>query len=295
MMNTKEQHVEKTLDHLAASTRSPQGEFSMEATRPLLEKRIAAHRRSRFLRMASAAAAVVVLCVLGWNTYLYIAPAKTMIVSTLAETKVVRLPDGTEVTLNRYTSLTYPDRFKTANREVLLEGEAYFAVTKDKKHPFIVQTGGVDVQVLGTEFNVEAYPRDEQVQTTLYEGSVAVDAPNANRLLLVPGERAVYDRTDGQLRKSTASQPTDEIAWKDGALIFNHLSLKEIGRQLSNAFNVTISIEDKPLANRLLTARFVHGETLDTILSLLQEVGEFKIERENETLCFLPNPKKTNK
>ncbi|WP_370526926.1 FecR family protein [Bacteroides sp. 51] len=266
----------------------------MEATRPLLEKRIAARRRTRLLRMVSAAAAVVVLCVLGWNTYLYMAPADMIIVSTLAETKVVQLPDGTEVTLNRYTSLTYPDRFKDRNRQVSLTGEAYFAVTKDKNHPFIVQTGAVDVRVLGTEFNVEAYPRDEQIRTTLFEGSVAIDTPGDNSLVLVPGELAVYNKASKLLSKSAAPKTNDEIAWRDGALIFSHISLKEISRQLSNAFNVEIVIEDQQLEEHRLTGRFIHGETLDTILSLLQDAGKFEIKRENPTLYILSNPKEPN-
>ncbi|NDV84094.1 DUF4974 domain-containing protein [Bacteroides sp. 51] len=293
-MNDKEQRIEQALDKLATSTRSPRGEFSMEATRPLLEKRIAARRRTRLLRMVSAAAAVVVLCVLGWNTYLYMAPADMIIVSTLAETKVVQLPDGTEVTLNRYTSLTYPDRFKDRNRQVSLTGEAYFAVTKDKNHPFIVQTGAVDVRVLGTEFNVEAYPRDEQIRTTLFEGSVAIDTPGDNSLVLVPGELAVYNKASKLLSKSAAPKTNDEIAWRDGALIFSHISLKEISRQLSNAFNVEIVIEDQQLEEHRLTGRFIHGETLDTILSLLQDAGKFEIKRENPTLYILSNPKEPN-
>lgn len=289
-MDNKEQRIEQLLDKLAASTRSPRGKFSMEATRPLLEKRIAARRRSRLLRVVSAVAAVVALCVLGWNTYLYMSPASMVIVSTLADTKVVRLPDGTEVTLNRYTSLAYPDRFKEQNRQVSLKGEAYFAVTKDKNHPFIVQTGAVDVRVLGTAFNVEAYPRDELIKTTLFEGSVAVDTGNDNSLILAPGELAVYDKTTRSLSKSGVPEIDNEIAWKDGAFIFSHISLKEIGRQLSNAFNVEIVIEDKQLEERKLTGRFIHGETLETILSLLQNAGQFEIKKENQTLYILSKP-----
>lgn len=293
-MNDKEQRIEQVIDQLATSTRTPRGEFSMEATRPLLERRIAAKRRNRWLRIVSTAAAVAVLCVLGYNTYLHMAPADMIMVSTLDDTKAVRLPDGTEITLNRYTSLIYPDRFKEQNREVSLKGEAYFAVTKDKNHPFIVQTGAVDVRVLGTEFNVEAYPRDELVKTTLFEGSVAVDTENDNSLVLVPGELAVYDKATRSLNKSQAPKADDEIAWKDGALIFNHTSLKEITRQLSNAFNVEIIIEDKQLEERKLTGRFIHGETLDTILSLLQKVDEFEVKQENRTLYIISIPKEPN-
>lgn len=283
-MNDKEQRIEQVLDQLAASTRSPRGEFSMEATRPLLEQRIMARHKNRWLRIVSAAAAVVVLCVLGYNTYLYMAPVDMIMVSTLADTKLVKLPDGTEVTLNRHTSLTYPNRFKEQNRQVSLKGEAYFAVTKDASHPFIVQTGAVDVRVLGTEFNVEAYPRDELVKTTLFEGSVAVDTENDNSLVLVPGESAVYNKAVRHLSKAIAAQLNDEIAWKDGALIFNQVPLKEIVRQLSNTFNADIVLDNPQLGDLKLTARFAHGETLDDMLDLLQQAGAFEVRHENQTI-----------
>ena len=211
--------------------------------------------------------------------------------STPAGTQIVQLPDGSEVTLNRYSQLAYPNRFKEQNREVSLKGEAYFAVSKDKNHPFIVQTGVVDVRVLGTEFNVEAYPRDALVKATLYEGSVAVDAENDNSLVLVPGELAVYDKEARLLNKSHATKMDDEIAWKDGALIFSNTSLREISRQLSNAFNVEIVIEGEQLGERKLSGRFIHGETLETILSLLQSAGQFDVKTENQTLYILSNSK----
>lgn len=98
-------------------------------------------------------------------------------VSAGAAISVITLPDQTKVTLNRYSSLTYPDRFKEDRREVQLQGEAYFEVEKDARHPFVVKADPVEVEVLGTHFNVEAYPGDAEVKTTLLEGSVAVNAP----------------------------------------------------------------------------------------------------------------------
>lgn len=288
MMKTDEQ-IEQVLDRLASSTRSPRGKFSMEATRPLLEKRITAWRRRRLLRIASSVAAVALLGILSWTTYIYMSPANMMTVSALAETKQVQLPDGSRVTLNRYTTLTYPERFGGKNREVSLQGEAYFAVSKDAAHPFIVKTGEVDVRVLGTEFNVEAYPKDELVRTTLFEGSVAVDIEENNALVLVPGETAVYDKEAKQLSKGKAQQPTDDIAWQNDAFIFSDLTLKEITRQLSNAFNVEIRIASPELEQIKMTGRFVHGEALEDILQLLQNVVEFSITRENDSIQISSN------
>ena len=114
-------------------------------------------------------------------------------VSTLAETRTITLPDQTEIVLNRYSSLTYPERFRGKDRKVQLQGEAYFEVSKDAAHPFKVETGAIIVQVLGTHFNVEAYPEDTQVKTTLLEGSVSVSliGKAEESLKLSPNESAI--------------------------------------------------------------------------------------------------------
>lgn len=289
-MKLNDKHIEQVLEHLAASTRSPRGAYSAMSSRPLLEKRIAVRRQRRFLRIVSSVAAVAILCILSWSGYLYLAPAEMLTLSTLAETKQIQLPDGSEVVLNRYSSLTYPDKFKRKNREVALLGEAYFAVSKDRKHPFIVQAGEVSVRVLGTEFNVEAYSRDELVKTTLYEGSVAMDTEDNNSLVLAPGESAIYNKVAKSLSKEKTVQLEDEIAWQKGALVFTNVTLREIARQLSNAFNVDIHIADQQTAELKVTGRFVRGETLDDILRLLQEVGRFTVNREHPTQYILCNP-----
>lgn len=122
-------------------------------------------------------------------------PVPRLTVSTLAEVRTIRLPDHTEVTLNRYSSLTYPERFKGDTREVQLQGEAYFEVAKDARHPFIVQAQEVNVKVLGTHFNVEAYQPDASIKTTLLEGRVAVNIPHTGEeMVLSPNESAIYDK-----------------------------------------------------------------------------------------------------
>lgn len=289
-MNKTDQHLDNVLDRLAVSTRSPKGKYGAEAGRKLLDKRIAAWRRRRFLRIASSVAAVALLCFVSWTTYMYMQPAEILMASTQAEIKLVQLPDGTEVTLNRYSSLSYPKAFKKKNREVQLQGGAYFAVAKDKKHPFIVQADAVNVQVLGTEFNVEAYAKDELVRTVLYQGSVAVSGGGEEHaLVLVPGERAVYSRLTGDMLKETVSHPADELAWQKGNFVFNNLTLKEISRQLSNAFGADIELSDSLLEQRKMTARFIHDETLDEILALLQEVGSFRVGRQGQTIHVTSN------
>ena len=130
-MKYTDRELEDILNKLIASTRSPRGRFSAASSYPQLEKKLNFRNHRLYLtRTFAAAAAVVLLCLSVWTAYLYMQPATIQTVSTLAETRTVRLPDGTSVTLNHYSSLSYPERFKSDDREVELSGEAYFEVRK---------------------------------------------------------------------------------------------------------------------------------------------------------------------
>lgn len=226
-------------------------------------------------------------CYIGWSTYCYLKPAALQTVSTLADTRTIKLPDGTEVTLNHFSSLTYPEKFKGKHREVDLKGEAYFEVTKNREHSFIVQTESVNVEVLGTHFNVESYPDDPEVKTTLLEGSVVVsNKANSVRMVLKPNESAIYNKVKKSMTLEVSDRAAEEIAWRNGELVFNNLPLQEIARQLSNTFGVNISIADKALQNYRITARFSDGEGLDQILDLLHTVGKFNYSHNNEEITI---------
>ena len=178
MVYRNQKESDDLLDKLVASTRSPHGQFTAEKSWPLLQKRIQGgfgwylwnHR-------VASLAAVILLCLAGWGIYEYVIPPREQTYAAYAEVRTILLPDSTEVTLNRYSTLTCPVRFKGKNRNVSLSGEAYFEVRKDARHPFIVQADEVEVKVLGTHFNLEAYPDDPEIKTTLLEGAVAVTSP----------------------------------------------------------------------------------------------------------------------
>ena len=284
-----EQEFEKILDKLVASTRSPRGRFSKDNSWKLLEKRLPRlQRRILSLRTMAGAAAVAVLCVLGWWAYYMFAPVPLQTVSTLAETRSIILPDQTEIMLNRYSSLTYPERFRGKDRKVQLQGEAYFEVSKDAAHPFKVEAGAIMVQVLGTHFNVDAYPEDTQVKTTLLEGSVAVSLIGKAEecLILSPNESAVYNKDKKSLTLHSEKNAAQEIAWRNGTLLFKSTPLQEIVRELSNAFHTDIRIEGTDLQNYHMTATFSDGETLEEILSLLCRNQKFEYTKTNDNITI---------
>ena len=289
-MKYTDRELEEILNKLIASTRSPRGRFSAASSYPQLEKKLNFRNHRLYLtRTFAAAAAVVLLCLSVWTAYLYMQPVSIQTVTTLAETRTILLPDGTSVTLNHYSSLSYPKQFKSDNREVELSGEAYFEVSKNKKHPFIVQTETIDVQVLGTHFNVDAYPDNPDVKTTLLTGSVAVSNKNNSvHMVLKPNEVAIYNKVEQKLTCKVLENAGDEISWRHGEFIFDDLPLQEIARELSNSFGTTIHITDSTLRNYRVTARFRNGEDLETILSVLHNAGYFNYSRNTQQITITP-------
>ncbi|ADV42059.1 FecR family protein [Bacteroides helcogenes] len=287
-MGIRNENFDKVLNVLIASTRSPREHFSAANSWKLLEKRLFTRRSKRILQFRiTSAAAIALLCIASWLIYNAIRPVPMQTISTLAETRTVILPDQTEVTLNHYSTLTYPAHFKGDCRKVELQGEAYFEVAKDAKHPFIVRAEAVKVQVLGTHFNVEAYPDDEEVRTTLLEGSVAVSIEGeSQRVVLTPNQNAIYNKVKGTLVQEATPNASDEILWSRGIILFNQLPLQEIARQLSNTFHTEILIEDIHLRNYRMTATFHEGESLTEMLDLLKAVGNFKYKQTNDTITI---------
>lgn len=259
-MEPSHDHIEKTLDKLVASTRSPRGRYSASESWKLLERRLVPPRtkRLRLFRLAGAVAASVLLCFASWFIYDYWKPVAMQTVSAGAAISVITLPDQTKVTLNRYSSLTYPDRFKEDRREVQLQGEAYFEVEKDARHPFVVKADPIEVEVLGTHFNVEAYP----------------------------GESAIYNRADKTLQEEKTKENNTATGWRDGHFHFDYLPLQEIARELSNAFHVKIKITDEDIKDFRIRAHFTEGESLDQMLDLLQPAGNFSYSKTNDTILI---------
>ena len=149
------------------------------------------------------------------------------------------LPDGTHVWINSDSELSFPTQFDSTRREVFLTGEAYFSVTKDKEKPFIVKVNeDIEIKVLGTQFNVQAYQDENTIETTLCEGSVNV-SDGKQKVTLTPSLQAVYS-------KSTKNLITRKVdtrlysSWKDGLFVFENKTLEEIMTTLSRWYNIHV-------------------------------------------------------
>ena len=153
------------------------------------------------------------------------------------------LSDGTVVLLNADSKITFPTRFTGNKRTVKLVGEAYFKVSKNKHRPFIVETGNLYTKVLGTEFNLKAYPHSD-VNVTLIKGSVAVNA-EGKEVMLKPGENAEYSE-DKDIEVTTVDTE-GYIQWKDGYFYFDNVPLIDVVRDLGRWYNVNIEIRNNSL------------------------------------------------
>lgn len=158
----------------------------------------------------------------------------------------VILSDGSRVWLNAASSITYPPMFTGAQRKVIVTGEAYFEVAKDTDRPFVVQIGtpaatDAEVAVLGTHFNVMAYPEEEHVETTLMEGSVRV-TKGAGQVIIAPGQQARFSQASDRI--DVANVEADRIiAWVNGKMTLDNLDVEAIMRQISRWYNVDVEFE----------------------------------------------------
>jgi transmembrane sensor len=163
-----------------------------------------------------------------------------MLTATTAkgQTYQFQLPDGTNVWLNADSKISFPSQFTGKNRKIVLSGEGYFEVAKDKTHPFIVSTTKQDVEVLGTHFNINSYTDESATKTGLLEGSVKIN----NRTIIKPGEQASSNGPDDV--KVTPVDVDKVVAWKNGRFVFESESIESIMRKLSRWYNVEVIYQD---------------------------------------------------
>lgn len=183
----------------------------------------------------------------------------------------VLLADGTMVHLNAGSKLTYPVRFAGGRRIVALEGEAYFEVTKDAEHPFVVRTPFGEINVLGTSFNVNAYADAKICYTTLVSGKVSYTASSKETVTLLPGEQAVA--TGGRIEKRTVDVE-EYIGWMKGVYTFNNRSLEEIMKTFERWYDVRVYYETPALRELTYSGNLKRYSTINTFLDALEITGD---------------------
>lgn len=193
----------------------------------------------------------------------------------------VVLADGTTVHLNAGSKLTYPVRFAGKRRTVVLQGEAYFEVTKDENRPFVVQTHLGEVTVLGTEFNINAYADANVCYTTLVRGKVSFSASDSGEsVTLLPGEQAVATAVSVEKR---AVDLDEYVGWVDGIYTFNNRTLGEIMQTFERWYDIQVYYETPDLRNMTYSGNLKRYGTINSFLDALELTGDldYKITGRN--------------
>jgi transmembrane sensor len=197
------------------------------------------------------------------------------------ETYRLRLPDGSLVWLNATSSLTYSANLvKNGKRHVTLTGEGYFEVAKDKAHPFIVSTNKQEVEVLGTHFNINSYPDEPSIVTTLLEGIVKVSSDNQKQMLK-PGEQAANNGNAIKVGQADIENITD---WKDGGFDLDHQNFKSVMRKIARWYNVDV-IYDASVPDDLESGGWIsRDEKLSAVLKAISSTGLARFRMEGRKL-----------
>ena len=225
------------------------------------------------------------------------------------------LTDGTTIWLNSGSKLRYPNKYNDTTRTVYLEGEAFFNVTKDPGHPFIVQTSEVNVKAFGTSFNVKAYPNEGSIETTLVDGVVIVEGNKTtnsieNSITLLPNQRATYIKTEGKLllndyeqKKLTISNteihPVERkkeilivskevntqlyTSWIENLLMFDNEPFESIAYKLERRYGATIIFNDSEIKKYRYSGKFPEI-SIDRVLNALQFASPFNYEIKLDTI-----------
>ncbi|MFC7526074.1 FecR domain-containing protein [Parapedobacter sp. GCM10030251] len=232
------------------------------------------HRPRNIRGMLRIAATILLSVAASWYFFKYrgdVSGYHHIEVSVGQRVKLV-LADGTIVWLAAGSEFTYPERFSTRKRQVVLNGEAQFHVKSDQQKPFEVETATHTIQVLGTEFNVYAYDEASHFETTLYAGSVLIRDRNRahQEITLQPGQKLDYDKEKDRNHLQGDIDSTEMADRIEGYLIFNKTPFSDMAERLSRYYQKPIRIKDPEIASYECTGKFYYQEKLEKILEVVR-------------------------
>ena len=265
-------------------------------------RRTSSHRRKNLYIGIASVAAMLVLALVLWpmmrneeaieniqvfasleapKEITFTETSERMKVSTPAgKTTSLTLSDGTKVLLSANSRLEYTKTFSAVRREVSLVGEARFSVAKDAHRPFIVRTEQIQTQVLGTVFDVKAYPQTIP-DVTLYEGSVEVSLNGTSPKRMQPGEQASINK-EGKLKLEKASDTQGK--WAEGEFAFDNQGLIEAMQEIGSWYNISVVFHSRPLLEERIYFRMNRSVPIDEVLGVLNDLGIAKFSMEDNQI-----------
>lgn len=194
------------------------------------------------------------------------------------------LADGTRVWVNSASEVRFPNCFSGEKREIYVKGEVYLEVARDEKHPFVVHAGENEVRVLGTSFNLTAYPDEQEVITTLVEGSVEFWNDQSS-IRLKPGEQSVLDLVTNKLEKQKVDVSI-YTSWVSGTYEYERMPLSDITRQLSRWYDVQFVYESTEFSNHPFTGVVKRDQSLEEVLSIIEKTTNIKFKISGRTIII---------
>jgi len=240
------------------------------------------------------AAAVAIGISIGFGTYFMLgrrisgqdnanAPANFVVTADNGQRSGVTLPDGTEVYLNSHSTISYSSDYGVEERSVNLTGEAFFDVAKDADKRFLVHAGGAVVEALGTSFNIKAYSEDDEIVTTLLEGSVVMTV-NDLHVELAPNQTAMYDKNSLQL--STKQTDNDyAVLWRNNELAFEGRTLEEIASLFNRSYNITIQFETEKIKKYRFSG-VIKNNSLDNVFEIISLTAPISFRYSGDTIIL---------
>lgn len=201
---------------------------------------------------------------------------KTIFQTGMTNRRTVVLPDASIIIMNKGTKLVFVKRqFNKRNREVWLEGEAFFDVAKNKEKPFIIHTGTMQTTVRGTSFNIKAYTQTGQNVVSVRTGKVEVCAQNKVLAMLTPNKQIIYN-TAKRTSETESIKASDITAWTNGSLVLNNANISELRLRLKQCFNVNLQVNGQALNRAKFNAIFKTGTSLDEVMQTISILYEIK-------------------
>jgi len=230
-----------------------------------------------------AAAAAVVLLLAGVWIFQYLNRPKPLEFATENAIADNRLPDGSHVAMNQFSTVRFTPKADKKYRRVELAGDAFFEVERDTARPFVVAAHGIEIEVLGTAFYVDARPEQPQVQVIVQSGTVAVSAAN-EKIILTENETGIYDKAAGTLTEKP-NEDMNYMAWKTDVLTFENSDLESAIFAINRKFHARISLADPELKTCQITATFEH-KSLESIVKIIEKTLNVKAETKNGEIVF---------
>lgn len=199
--------------------------------------------------------------------------------------KLFQLSDGSVLKLSPGTRITYPSEFEGRERRIFLDGELWADIESDKRHPFIIESGDISLQVLGTKFNFKSYISDSSSEICLVEGSVKLKIGSEERekeILMNPGDAVSYNRQTGKIDIREAAPSLLKSVYKDDVIFFDNARLEDIVKELERVFNQKIVIADDGIREFRYYALFSNNESLEKILEDINIYNRLKIKKVND-------------